>query len=126
MSIDEFRAASHTTAKKLSFAFIPIFVAWLVVFLIILLPHYRSESFSVSGLVVSLIAVSSLFVPLWLVSRSLARKHGLTCPHCSYWFIGTYAAAALRTRHCPRCKREMFTEAQPSDEPTGASPRRLS
>ena len=125
MNIDQFRITAQRAAKKLSLACVAIVIPWLVV-VMVLLPHYKSEFPFVIGLLIGTIAASCLFVPLWLVSRALARKHGLTCPRCGYWFIGANADEVLRKRQCPKCKQEVFDAAQRSDEPNVASSRQLS
>jgi Zn-dependent protease with chaperone function len=103
MNADKFLAASQKATKTLSFAFIPIFVLWFVVFLIVLLPPYKSESFSVFGAVVSLMAAGCLFVLFWLVSRALARKHELVCPRCGYRFKDG-ALPKVQARDVWRCQ----------------------
>jgi hypothetical protein len=113
MSIDEFRSANRLASRKLTVAIIVILIPWFAI-LIAIVASYKSEAVSALSFVLGLVAASALCVPLWFMSRALARKHALTCPHCSYWFIGAYAIEALRTGRCPKCKQGIFSNAQQS------------
>jgi len=113
MTIDEFRSASQVASRKLSFALIPILILWFGIFMAIVV-SYKSESVSVHSFILGFVAASTLLLPFWFVSRALARRHGLICPHCSYWFGTPEVSSVLRTGRCPKCKQDLFS-AQQSD-----------
>ena len=121
MSIDEFRSASRLVKRKMNLVLIGMLTTWFAIFWTIVV-SYESESVSALSFVLGVVAASTLFVPFWFVARAFARKHGLTCPYCSCWFIIAEAAVAVRTGRCPKCRHELFS-AQPSAGGNAAEPR---
>src|SRR5437016_3477163 len=112
MSIDEFRKMSRIAKIQASVAAIGIFVPWFVVVFVVLLPRAEPAPPLVLSFLVCALVAACLFIPLWLFMRAVARKHGLICPHCGQWLMGTYADFVLKTGRCCKCKAEIFTDAQ--------------
>ena len=110
MNSEEFRAASRLAKKEASWVTIAIFIVWLAFFIGILLPRCEPAPPFLLGLMAMTVAANLLFVPIWFVLRTVARRHDLACPNCGQWFTGMYANDVLKTGRCPKCKSEIFSD----------------